>query len=185
MSTLSHKKDEIGALDEAFKELRTAYEKYFAGVERLEPHKARDDFKKGLRRIMGEHNKNTARRFKLQTMQASLVTHEQYWNRITRQIEEGTYKRDRMRAAKLVAPPASEPEAVQQPAPVVDPVQVLHDAFMGARRKLGDHSPVPLEAFAKTVANQSAAIKSKYQCKDVEFRVAEKDGRVILKAVPR
>ena len=95
--------DEVQTLSESVKKLRQEYDKYFMGLERLEPLKARDEVKKTMRRLMSESlNKGTAKRFKLQSLQASLISYEAHWNRITRQIEEGTFKRDKLRAQAIL-----------------------------------------------------------------------------------
>jgi hypothetical protein len=184
--------DELDRLEEDFKKLRIEYEKYFAGVERLEPTKDRDAFKKRLRDLMTTRTPNTARRFRMQGLQATLVTHEQYWTRITRQIEEGTYRRDKMRAEKLAAaedaaPPPPKP-AAPAPAPAApgaaNPLAALHAEYTTARKSLGQ-AELSLDALARTVAKQTAEIKAKYKCETVEFKVAVKDGKVILRALPK
>ncbi len=199
MSQAASLAEDIEQLDGALKHLRVAYEKYFAGVERIEPIKERDEVKKELRRLLGVHNNNTARRFRLQTLQASLVTHESYWNRITRQIEEGTFKRDRLKAEKILrnaeqgqkAPEPSQqaPHAVAHTASVQrqypEPLRRLHEAFVAARRQLGQPDAVPIESFAATVQKQYVSLKARYNTSNIEFKVAIKDGRAILKAVPK
>ena len=200
--------EELSSLEEDFKTLRTAYEKYFAGVERLEPLKERDRVKSTLRRLMTVRTPNTAHRYRLQTLQASLITYESYWNRITRQIEEGTYHRDLFRLAHKQEPAGQEPAAMPAPdtggitdklastaAPgskkgssgVVFPeaLRTLYEAFVKARTETGDTRPVTIDALAATVKKQMATIKEKYKCERVEFTVAVKDGKAILKAIPR
>lgn len=95
--------DEAAALADAVQKLRISYEQYFAGVERFEPLKERDKVKKELRRLMTARSNNTAFRFRVQTTQATLVTFENHWDRIVRQIEEGTFKRDKLRAQRQQA----------------------------------------------------------------------------------
>ena len=95
--------DPIEVLATAIERLKISYEKYFAGIDRREPTKARAN----VRRLMQQLRSappitNTARRFKLQTLQATLVVHEAHWNKLCRQIEEGTLQRDRARAKKLL-----------------------------------------------------------------------------------
>jgi len=182
--------DDLDKLDEAFKSLRTSYEKYFAGVEKLEPAKSRETFKKTLRRLMTERTSNTARRYRLQSLQASLVTHESYWNRLCRQIEEGNFKRDKWRVqmryaeqqpqepVEVAAPEAS---AGGYPASLVQ----LHEAYVKARESLGDLRPIAIAAFATTVQKQVAILRTQFGAAAVEFKIAIKDGRVILKAVPK
>jgi hypothetical protein len=179
--------DEIDKLEDDFKKLRVAYEKYFAGVEKLEPLKDRDAWRKRLRDLMTTRIANTAKRFRLQGLQATLVTHEQYWNRITRQIEEGTFKRDKIRAEKIlsIGPPPPAPVAVApRPAAATHPLQSLHSEYLAARKSLGQ-ADISIDALAKTVAKQTADLKERFKCEAVDFKVAVKDGKVILKATPK
>jgi hypothetical protein len=254
--------NDLQELEDALKQLRIAYERYFAGIERIEPTRERDAVRKRLHLLMGGDSKNTARRFRLQSLQASLVTYEQHWNRITRQIEEGTFKRDKLRAERILRGPTPgasaglqtdpdpEPELdgleglddldelggesrpdfspgaalrpgtaarrptqpgipaspARAPAPVApashppgatgatlaraavsqtDSVRRLHAAYVETRQGLGEGEPVSLEAFSATLEKQASAIKARFNCKDVEFKVAVKDGKTILKATPR
>jgi len=197
----------IDRLDEAIKKLRTAYEKYFAGIDRIPPLKDRTDIKRDLRRLITSGTHNTAMRFRINSLQSTLVTYEQYWDRITRRIEEGTFHRDQSRLKrKTEAAAAEENQAAaeeNQAAPEKKPAEAkkktpaaatkdypaslhkLHDAFTKARQQSGDARPVSIDALASTVKKQMAAIKQKYKCKRVEFKVSVKDGKAILKAVPK
>ncbi len=95
--------DEAVELTKAVERLRILYEQYFAGVERFEPLKPRDKLKRELRRLLAVRSNNTAYRFRVQTLQATFVTHETHWDRIARQIEEGTFKRDKLKAQRHLA----------------------------------------------------------------------------------
>ncbi len=190
--------DGLEALEESLKKLRTAYEKYFVGVERLEPAKERDELKATLRRLSTTHNKNTAWRFRLQTLQASLITHENYWNRVSRQIEEGSYKRDLLRAAKVRAAPeaaddagtaaalpaARTPEATADLSKYPTSLRKLYETYARARAQTGE-APVSIDEVASTVRTQMQAIKKQTKSASVEFRITIKDGHATLKAVPK
>ena len=180
---------EIDRLDEELKKLRVAYEKYFAGVERIEPLRERDAFKKALRRAMTEEpTRNTALRFRLQTLQASLITYESYWNRVARKIEEGTYHRGPRVTRSTESPPPAGANQTRRDGGASrqkKAVEKLYEALLAARAKVGDTRPLTIEAVEKMVRKQAAAIKERYRCERVDFRVAIKDNRVVLKAVPR
>ncbi len=196
--------DELDRIEDEIRELRIAYEKYFAGIERIEPIKERQTLKTAVRRLVGEQSRNTARRFRIQSLQASLVTYESYWTRICRQIEDGTYRRERWRAARMQVM-AQEPEIsahgaeLDAPAPLSAPsgtpadaavryppsLQKLYDALVTARAKVGDDRPVSIDALAVTVRKQIAELKTRFQCESVEFKVGVKDGKVVLKASPK
>ena len=91
--------------------LRALYEQYFQGIERLEPHVARKDLDRAFELLRKGQPRNTALRFRMQQSIARYGTYQTYWQRIGRQIEEGTYKRDIARVKKKHAEAAQRPDA--------------------------------------------------------------------------
>lgn len=98
---------ETAELDVALEELelrlerlRALYEQYFMGLERIEPGIARKDVDRRIYVLRREKIRNTAKRFKLQTIIQRYNTFQQYWQRICREIENGTYKRHLLKAQK-------------------------------------------------------------------------------------
>jgi hypothetical protein len=86
--------EELDALERDLDQLRSTYELFFMGVERAEPRTQRDSIRSRLRRFKEIPNLNTAVKFRFGAVQARLVSLENYWGRVLRQREEGTYKRD-------------------------------------------------------------------------------------------
>jgi hypothetical protein len=80
--------------------LGALYEQYFLGIEKIEPSVARKDVDRRIYILRREKIRNTAKRFKLQTIIQRYNTFQQYWQRICREIENGTYKRHLIRAEK-------------------------------------------------------------------------------------
>ncbi len=76
------------------KRLKSLYEQWFQGIERLEPSVPRKDVERVFKTLQKEKPRNTAARFKLQTLQSRFNTYQAQWGRIARRIEEGTYERD-------------------------------------------------------------------------------------------
>jgi hypothetical protein len=77
--------------------LRSLYEQWFAGIERIEPGVARKDLERMIEILKREQPRNTALRFRLQQLVARYGTYGLYWTRIGKQIEDGTYRRDLQR----------------------------------------------------------------------------------------
>lgn len=75
-------------------ELRAAYEQYFLGNERLPPSKQHDAFKKALNRLKSQFVRQTAVKFRVESISQKLMTYERLWDRTLKEIEAGTYKRD-------------------------------------------------------------------------------------------
>ncbi|HEY8944336.1 MAG TPA: MXAN_5187 C-terminal domain-containing protein [Polyangiaceae bacterium] len=95
------------ALDELevrLERLRALYEQYFLGIEKLEPTIARKDVDRRIYVLRREKIRNTGRRFKLQTIIQRYNTFQQYWQRICREIENGTYRRHLIRAERHAGP---------------------------------------------------------------------------------
>ena len=86
--------EEIQLLEARLNELRVAYEKYFAGVEKIEPVRLRDEVQRMVRKTGTFHITNTGLKFKRDSIIAQFNTLTQHWNRILKQIEDGTYQRD-------------------------------------------------------------------------------------------
>lgn len=106
-------------LENRLERLRALYEQYFMGIERIEPAIPRKDIDRRIYVLRREKIRNTAKRFKLQTIISRYNTFQQYWQRICREIENGTYKRHVIRAERIA------------------PGQLL---TIAARKRLGKHA---------------------------------------------
>jgi hypothetical protein len=105
VAQVAQAQEEIERIERELNELRAQYELYFMGVEKLEPVLARDALRSQIKRLRDLQLKSTAMKFKIQQLQARLISLETYWGRINRQREAGTYYRDlekvRRREAEL------------------------------------------------------------------------------------
>ena len=91
----------IEELESRLERLRALYEQYFMGIERIEPAIPRKDIDRRIYVLRREKIRNTAKRFKLQTIISRYNTFQQYWQRICREIEQGTYKRHVIKAERI------------------------------------------------------------------------------------
>jgi len=89
----------ITDFEEKLDRLRALYEQYFSGIEKLEPQIPRKDIERRIVMLRKEQIRNTAMRFKFNTLVQRYNTMQQHWNRVLREMENGTYKRDLARAA--------------------------------------------------------------------------------------
>jgi hypothetical protein len=108
---------QIGELDVAIDRLRSLYDQYFMGIERIEPAVPRKDVERKIHVLRKEQIRNTALRFRFQMILQRYNTFQSHWQRICREIENGTYKRHVYRAdrRRSAPPPAAEPEPVAPP----------------------------------------------------------------------
>jgi hypothetical protein len=98
--------------------------------------------------------------------------------------------------AKTPAPPATtaKPPPLRPPPPPVSSggamsepqMRALYNAYLAAKMTCReDVSKLTYEAVAKTIAKQVPELMSRYKAKSVDFKVEVKDGRAILKAIPK
>ena len=106
----------IAAYEAAVEQCRVAYDRYFSGVERREPQDVRRRCEALARALPDGGARNVAAKFRMQTLKQRWMTYAQHWARVVRQIEEGTFKRDRDRAEKRFGTPAqpSVPGGVEE-----------------------------------------------------------------------
>lgn len=112
---------ELDELESRLERLRVKYDQYFIGIEKMMPFVQRKDVDRRFAQLHKEQFRNGGLRFRFQTMVQRFTTYQTYWGRIIRQIEEGTYKRDVIRAQRLGrsldrqaaagATPEAQPEA--------------------------------------------------------------------------
>ncbi len=75
--------------------LRSLYDQYFRGIEKMPPNTLRKDVELRIRQLSKIRMKNTALRFKLQVQIQKYTTHLAMWQRMLRDLEEGKIKRGR------------------------------------------------------------------------------------------
>jgi len=62
----------------------------------------------------------------------------------------------------------------------------LYDAYVSAKRRCNeDVSKLSYEAVSKSVSKQIPDLMDRYKAKSVDFKVVIKDGKAILKAIPK
>ena len=65
-------------------------------------------------------------------------------------------------------------------------LRALFDDYLSAKRRCNeDTSKISYEAVARRVARQIPELMSRDGAKSVDFKVAVKDGKAVLKAVPK
>jgi hypothetical protein len=140
----------VGDLEIAVDRLRSLYEQYFMGIEKLEPTVPRKDVDRRIHVLRKEQIRNTAQRFRFQMILQKYNTYQTHWMRICREIENGTYKRHLLKAKQRFG---EDPQRASNPAP--EPVATPAAAKAPA---LPAHAP-PLAQLAQpgVVAKRLAA----------------------------
>ncbi|MBL8949828.1 MAG: hypothetical protein JNK82_03565, partial [Myxococcaceae bacterium] len=172
--------EEIDGLMDEIEVLRAAYEQYFLGIERKPPTQRHDKLKKRVNLIQTSTVKQTAVKFKAQSLNAKLITYERLWTRTLNEMEQGTYRRDVFKA-KLhskeredVKPPPPPPEALKGPAKPAAPPAVAAAAKPGvtAGAPAAAARPAPVAAQAGQISDSKmkaiydAYVTAKKRCNE-------------------
>jgi hypothetical protein len=203
---------ELDVLEKRITQLKVNYDQYFLGMEKFEPHKERGDINRVIIELAARYLRNTGAKFRRDSLKAKFLSYTRYWDRILKQIEDGTYKGHQVKAAlhererlakmngkipdqpvngeitasvtgvKHAAAPASGPK----PAAPGDPMQKIFEQYVAAKRKANESvEGITRDKLASVITQQTQVLKQKYNCKSVEFRVVVEDGKAKLKAVPK
>jgi hypothetical protein len=183
--------EELNELDEAIQNLQVLYEKYFLGIDRRPPDQERKRIAQKARELRNANIRNTALKFKINTLFAKLISFERMWDRTLREMEDGTYKRDvfkaKLRHKDPDAPqdaPASKPA---RNAPEISDANLrrLYDTYLVAKKRCGESTAgMSFDSLASRIRAQVPELMQKHKAKNIEFKVVIKGGKAILKAVP-
>ena len=202
--------DDIKQVDRDLDQLRALYELYFMGVERTEPIVNRDKVRRKIRDLRDLKIKNNGIKFKLQTLQARMISFENYWGRIKRQREAGTYHRDKARvkrrmnqreieelrasagqeqakatAAKSTPKKSSRPSASSAADLTDKKLEQIYNAYSTAKKRCGQKVDVSLNDLSSKLRQQVPRLLKSSGAKQVEFKIVIKQGKAVLKAIPK
>lgn len=107
---------QIGDVEERLEALRARYDMWFIGIERREPSRERDELRREVGRLKTAFTHNTGLKFRIQTLHARFIAYERMWQRSSREKEEGTYRRDVLRARRTAKRDAAKAGAAPAPA---------------------------------------------------------------------
>ena len=171
----SNTEEDLQLLDIRIKQLKHEYEGYFIGNRKREPRMLRGEVQKIVSLYANLPIKNTGLRFKFNNLRARYFSFK---------LEEGRYERhlfkadlkDRDRAAGRPTKGGNAREAGDGD---------LFSAYVSAREACGQSAKgVTPDKLQALLAKQEAAIRTKYDCASVKFRVVVEDGKAKLKAAP-
>ena len=92
----------IVEIERDLERLHALYNQYFMGIEKTEPAIPRKNLDRKIYTMRREQILNTALRFRFQMQIQKYNTQSTYWNRVCKQIENGTYQRQIMLAKRRV-----------------------------------------------------------------------------------
>ena len=185
-------------LEAEMKRLEAEYNMFFAGRLPRLPWETRARVEAMVKRYDREPMTNTAQRFRFGTLQARFVSFCELWEKHLKAREEGRMPGRMRRPASAPAPPPPPPEAaparvtakkerddfvheskIKDPSADTERLKELYQHLTDARAKTGE-APIPFNRFADVVRAQITKLGGSGH--EVSFRVAMKDGKVMLTA---
>jgi hypothetical protein len=181
--------EDLRVIENKLNMLKLDYERYFLGTRPREPVILRQEMQKFFTQWANMPIQNTAMRFRFNSLNSRYQAMKRQWDGILRQMEAGTYKRDlfkaKMRGTGTMTPkqrPAAGVDVAVESARAGEKLfESYREAAMACGQNVKGLSPQKLQS---VVDKQTRALKEKLGCKDVQFRVTVKDGKVKLKAAP-
>ena len=172
--------------------LKVEYDKYFSGIERIEPLRERDDLRRLLRELTTTPVQSTRQKHRLRTLRARFTSMELFWQRNLVMIERGTHPKmkfradlhERQRKATPEGEAAPQPRRLTQEEREAQAYQAVYNKYLEARKACGQSTDMSFESIRDVLQKQVRTIKSRYQCTSVKFRVTVEDGKAKVKAVP-
>lgn len=177
--------EELKILEVRLNQLKLDYDKYFLGTRPTEPVMPRAEVQKTIIRFSNTRITNTALRFKFNSLNGRYQAFKRQWDATLRQIEAGTYKRHVFKAdlrdrERGVAPDAKNTRgSAGGGGQDSDIFETYRDAMMATGQ---DASGLTRAKLQKAISKQESALKKKFGCEKVDFKVVVQGGKVRLKA---
>jgi hypothetical protein len=165
---------ELTALELEMKELQIQYEQYFAGVEKREPLKRREDLASRLRRFANRRITQTNLRFRYQNLATRFHSYAGHWDRCVRLLEEG-------RRPRPFQHRASPPSPAEIPA-FANGTEAIYRQLLEAHKACRSSATLPdHQQFAALLEQQKKKIREKIGDRDLEFQVVTENGKPKIK----
>jgi len=199
--------DRATQLEAKMIQLKNRYEQYFLGIERKPPSNDRNALHKELDLLRQMLIKNTALKFKLNSMFSRFLSYERLWMKTETDIEEGRYSRELNRArrhrsgtrlpsaedvdmsdfeadAGRPAQPPAQAAALSVPGLSDERLKDIYNSYVLAKRECNESTEgLTFDHVAKRIREQVPELVKQANGRRIDFKVAIKDGKAILRAV--
>ncbi len=95
--------DLLEQLEKLMERLKVMYEQYFMGIQKIAPAQLHVEAERRLRDLTQVSIRNTALRYRFNSLQQKYGSYNSYWRRTLREIEQGRYVRSLQRLSRQAA----------------------------------------------------------------------------------
>ena len=168
--------EDILMLELKLQKLKVEYDQYFAGIIKIPPFKLQEEVKRFIRKYSTIQINNTALSFKYKSLVGRYTSYDNLSKRHMRQIDEGTFKR-----GSRFTPAAKKKENGNE-----TQAEKLFKDYISAKASLNEKTDgIKVTTIENIIKKQTEAIKSKYKCSSVNYKVVTENGQAKIKAVPK
>ena len=162
--------------------LRIDYELYFTGLHPRPPDELHTKLKRFERRLLNAPFKTASSKFRLRMLSQRFQTYATYWERINKQREAGTYKRDVFKANIQSRQREERKRKSSSTGVAEDGIKQLFNGYKKAVKANGGNvEKLDFQAFKKNVIQRTKDLKQNKGAKKVGYSVVVKNGAVSLK----
>lgn len=172
--------ESLDQLQRDIRQLQIDFERFFNGGLPLPPEELRNRIQTQLRNLRNTNITAAVDSFRLNDLEARYNSYNEMYNRRLRDQEEG---RTHQKVIAFVEKQRFDPRGGIVFGSDIDS-EAAEALYHGLASGPGDGPKFDLDSFQTYLRRQTEAIRQKTGCDEVQFRVAEEDGKLKLKARP-
>jgi hypothetical protein len=188
---------ELRALEDALRNLNAQYDAFLYGASPKAPVETRRRLGQQIRRLSTTEADSSAERFRFSTLQVRYNALCERWDRLQGEKEAGRrpgiYSHFTRSAAGGLEKPPGRPNArprvsveEEDTRPAPSPEWALFERYREAKRERGeDVSGLDFERFVEQLVREREKLRQHFGVMEIEFDVAEREGRIRLVARPK
>jgi len=173
--------EKIKAVENDIAELKVDYDKYFIGLEAREPTETRKLVTQKLREIDRLYFNSTALKFKLLSARNRFNTLCTHWDRIQKQIENGTFERGLIKLAKKEELEQENRKIEREGYNKYDSKHTLrlYNEIVENRSSKGDNlNGLNFDKFKANLRGKMDELEQKYKDQPIKYQVVVEDGKL-------
>jgi len=164
-------------LDEELDRLRIAYEQYFSGLSRVQPIKENEEFKRKLQNFKLTDLVSTSQKFKFTNTKSRYQQLNTMWQKICKQIEEGSFVREKilhkMKGQAEAETPPSTRVAKPQEVFTSKEEKALEALYVKLQSSQKNAKSLAKEKFMQAMKKQLVTFKNKHPDTAFQFRLSK------------
>jgi len=174
---------ELDLFEQKIGELKVLYEQYFSAFIPMQPTKEHAEVRRMVRLLLRTPFKNSQANFRMKNLILRFQTLNTHWERVLREKEDGTYKRDRFRASIRSDEQKRVKREKSDEGQKDSRYKELFDSYKSALNAQGlTLSSLEFNKFKHDLAEKASLLSNKAGGKKVKFAIEVGDGKVAIKA---